>query len=161
MQCWRDAITLLLELNREVWRGFAFFLGANGFIVALVLLFGGQSNSAWFVISFLLFGLGRTLVGRYVLRRNRVYYLQMLLKKSLLEKELGFYEVRFSGTETDLAFPWRVTPEVVAQMKEAPEAWIAEQVRGPGTIARWLFIIDEVILGVYVLVLALALRAIL
>ena len=53
----------------------------------------------------ILLGIGVTFTGRYLLRRNRVYYLEMLLKKTLVEYEFGFYDAKFSGSNTDLAFP--------------------------------------------------------
>lgn len=150
IQLWREAITHLREMNREVWRGFWCFLAASGMILLITSALLCLDQSGSIALAMLAAGLGVAFLGAYVLKRNRVYYLQMLLKKSLLEKEFGFYEVRFSGSKTDLAFPWRVAPEVLAQMKEAPEKWINAQIMGTGTIARRLFLAYYLLMGLYI-----------
>jgi hypothetical protein len=157
VQIWREAMVHLRHLSDEVWRGFTLFLALNAIIVALmvaVVLSRLTGRDARLLLDLLaVAGIALTLVARYILKRNRVYYLQMLLKKSLLEAEFGFYEVKFGGTETDLAFPWRLTPEVVAELKQTPTEWVTRQIRGKGTIARLLFLIYEAWIGVYLLVL--------
>jgi hypothetical protein len=104
-------------------------------------------------------GIASTVVGRYLLKRNRVYYLEMLLKKTLLEDEFGFYSVKFSETNSDLAFPWRLRPETISELKQSPEQWVKRQVRGPGTIARWLFVTLETLVGIYLVLLAVLVYA--
>jgi len=97
-----------------------------------------------------------TLTARYILKRHRIYYLQMLAKKSLIEDALGFYRTKLAGSETDLAFPWRVAPEVVAEIKQNAEAWLQKLVRAKGTIALWQFLIYEVLIGLYAAILLFA-----
>ncbi len=80
----------------------------------------------------------------------------MLAKKSLIEDELGFYRSKLARSEMDLAFPWRLTPEVVAEIKQDPEAWIQKMVRAKGTIALWQFLIYEVLIGLYAVVFVVA-----
>jgi hypothetical protein len=101
-------------------------------------------------------GAALTLTARYILKRHRIYYLQMLAKKSLIEDELGFYRTKLAGSETDLAFPWRVTPEVVVEIKQNAEAWVQKMIRPKGTIALWQFVIYEVLIGLYAAVLFFA-----
>ena len=81
----------------------------------------------------------------------------MLAKKSLLENELGFYAAKFSGTEIDLAFPWRLAPEIVAEIKKDLEAWVKKSIRAKGMIALWQFLIYEVFIGVHIVALILLL----
>src|SRR5690242_4953351 len=123
IQIWRESLAHLRHLSDEVYHGMKLFLAINGFnIVLIIASWGLRSELANFV--FALFGIFITLVGRYILKRHRIYYLQMLIKKTLLEQELGFYEVKFSGTQQDLALPWRLTLETIALIKENPEKWI-------------------------------------
>jgi hypothetical protein len=150
---WREAMAHLRHLSDDVWTGLKVFLTANVAIALMLMVIGVFSESRLFTIVMLillsLLGVYLTLTARYVLKRHRVYYLQMLVKKSLIEHELLFYQTKLAGTETDLAFPWRVTPEVVAEIKRNPEAWVQKMVRAEGTIARWQFLIYEVLVGLY------------
>jgi hypothetical protein len=162
---WREAMAHLRHLDNEVWVGLRTFLTANSFLfvaIAGLLAFGVPGARAqWLVVVLSATGIALTLVARYILRRHRNYYLQMLLRKSLLEWELGFYDTKLCGSNTDLAFPWRLTPEVVQELKRDPEPWIQRSIRGPGTIARLQFWIYEGLMGLYVAAVILALAGIL
>jgi hypothetical protein len=73
-----------------------------------------------------------------------------------LEDEFGFYQTKLAGTDTDLAFPWRLTPEVVAEIKQNSEAWIQKSIRAKGTIARVQFLIYEVLIGLHAFIFVIA-----
>jgi hypothetical protein len=60
--------------------------------------------------------------------------------------------MKLAGSETDLAFPWRVAPAVVAEIKQNAEAWVQKMIRPKGTIALWQFVIYEVLIGLYAVV---------
>lgn len=157
IEIWREAMAHLRHLSDDVWNGLKLFLVLNGFI--FVSIFGilavhslGKLTAA-FVFILCVAGISLTLAARYILKRHRIYYLQMLAKKSLLETELGFYETNLSGSQTDLAFPWRLTPEVVAEIKANSEAWIQKSIRAKGTIAQFQFLIYEMLIGLYCCVL--------
>ena len=132
-------------------------MAINGFVVAAMIVFAAANVEGNWAMIFetvlAALGLGCTVIGRYILRRNRIYYLEMLMKKTLLEDEFGFYEVKFSGTNTDAVFPWRLKPEAILELKQKPEEWVSRQVRGPGTIARWLFVMLEATIVIYSLAL--------
>jgi hypothetical protein len=163
IQIWREALAHLRYLSDEVWNGFKTFVYFDAIILAVitVLLFLSPPSAEKMILLAVLsvLGVGLSLIAWHVLKRNRVYYLQMLLKKTLLEDEFGFYQVKFSGSETDLAFPWRLAPETIAELKAKPTEWIARQVCGAGTIARWLFAIRGTITGVYLLLLCFLIYA--
>jgi hypothetical protein len=158
VQIWREALEHLRHLSDEVWKVFKCFMVINGFLLVLVTAFamaGADSSPGMIILAVLaVLGVASIIVGRYLLKRNRVYYLEMLLKKTLLEDEFGFYSVKFNGTNSDLAFPWRLRPETISELKQSPEEWVKRQVRGPGTIARWLFVTLETVMGVYLVILA-------
>lgn len=152
IQIWRESLAHLRHLSDEVYKGMKLFLAINGVILVLITANAGlQSGVAIFI--FALLGIFITLVARYILKRHRVYYLQMLIKKTLLEQELGFYDVKFEGTQEDLALPWRLTLQTISLIKADTEKWIEAQISGPGTIVRWLFHIYDVLLGFYGLIL--------
>ena len=148
----------LRYLNNEVWKRFQFFVWLE---LVLFLLAGGsierRALGAGLVFFVLMLSVG--LVARWVLLRNRVYYLQMLAKKSLLEDELGLYNDKFPGIETDHAFPWRLTPEIVHKIKADFDGWVNSNIRSKGTIARPLFIILETFITLAILGLLIILIA--
>jgi hypothetical protein len=155
LEIWRESLAHLRHLSDEVWKRFQLFLWLD--LIFFLLAAGAWRNSIGGCTFLVLFALGIAFIGRYVLRRNRIYYLQMLAKKSLLEDELGLYATKISGTETDLAFPWRLAPEVVSEIKRDFDAWVQKSVRPAGSIARWLFIIYEGFIAIYLLSLFLLL----
>src|ERR1043166_1783537 len=150
---WREGMAHLRHLSDDVWTGLKLFLAANTAIWIMLTAIGVFSGSrrvtiVMFILLSLL-GAYLTLTARYILKRHRIYYLQMLARKSLIEDELGFYQTKIAGTAMDLAFPWRVTPEVVAEIKRNPEAWVEKNGSGEGTIAQWQFLIYEVLIALY------------
>ena len=152
---WHESLAHLRHLSDEVWKRFQFFLWLDLIFFLLAAGAWRRSVSGSFVLVFI--ALTIALIGRYILRRNRVYYLQMLAKKSLLEDELGFYTAKFSGTEIDLAFPWRLAPGVVSEIKMDLDAWVKKSIRAPGTIALWQFVIYEMFIAIHVIALILLL----
>jgi len=49
------------------------------------------------IVILAIIGLFLTLIAISILGKQRGYYLEMLLRKTLLEKELGFYDVHIHG----------------------------------------------------------------
>ncbi len=143
VQLWREAMAQLRHLNDEVWKRFQFFVWLE---LILLLLAGGSMarHSVAPTFIFLLFGLFVGFAAHFILKRNRIYYLQMLGKKTLLEDELGLSAEKFPGTEIDHALPWRLAPEVAQKIKADFEAWVNDNLRSKGTIARPLFWILEI-----------------
>jgi hypothetical protein len=155
IQIWRESLAHLRHLSDEVWKGFRFFMIGNAIIIALGMFLAREFSSPFAVLVLILLGTGFTVAGHYILKRNRIYYLQMLLKKTLVEAEFGFYGARFSDSNTDMSFPWRLNPEIIEELKQKPDEWVNRQVRGPGTIARWLFVMLETIIGIYLVLFLL------
>ena len=128
LEVWREAMAHLRHLSDDVWKGLRLFLSLHAILfiiisgtIALVPL---SRRMGWVLAAASVIGVLLALAARFVLKRHRIYYLEMLAKRALLEAELGFYEARLAGTETDLAFPWRLKPEVVADIKRDSAAWI-------------------------------------
>jgi len=150
---WREAMEQLRHLSNDVWRGLRLFLGMNALLlialIGVVVFCEQRFRLAVLMILISAPGAALTLTARYILKRHRIYYLQMLAKKSLIEDQLGYYQIKLAGSESDLAFPWRVAREVVVEIKKNPEAWIQKMIRAKGTIALWQFVIYEALIGLY------------
>ena len=158
LELWREALAHLRHLSDDVWRGLFLFVPLALVLlladIALFGLVGPQEVTPIFPALLSLAGALLMLPARYLLKRHRVYYLQMLARKALLEDALGFYAERFPGTNTDLAFPWRLAPEAVADIKKDFDGWVKQSIRRSGTIANYQFLIYEVLLGLFVIALA-------
>ena len=158
---WREAMTHLRHLSDDVLKGLRLFLGLNAVLLGALLFLLAYEPFArrWICLAGLVSCLGilLTIAARFILKRNRIYYLEMLAKKSLIEHQAGFYSTKLAGSNTDLAFPWRLKPEVVAEIVQDFDAWVQKSIRAKGTIARVHFMIYEVLLGVYFLLFGLAL----
>jgi hypothetical protein len=150
---WREAMEQLRHLSNDVWRGLKLFLEMNALLlialIGVVVFCEQRFRLAVLLILISALGAALTLTARYIFKRHRIYYLQMLARKSLIEDELGYYQIKLAGSESDLAFPWRVAPEVVVEIKKNPEAWIQKMLRARGTIALWQFVIYEALIGLY------------
>jgi hypothetical protein len=150
---WREAMNQLRRLSDDVWNSLRFFLSFNGILIGAALaIFKIQkfdSNTAVVLGSLSIFGFLITLAARMILTRQRDYYNQMLLKKSLIEDELGFYQATVSGT--DLSFPWKVEADDLSAIRNAASLWIREQKRRKGSITRLLFIIYETLIAFYLI----------
>src|SRR5262252_9053892 len=87
VQVWREAMTQLRHLSNDVWKGLALFLGLNAFLLTWVAgVLGPAYVNRWracFGLLLCALGVLLTLAGRWVLLRHRIYYLQMLAKKTL------------------------------------------------------------------------------
>jgi hypothetical protein len=154
---WREAMAQLRRLSDDVWNGLRFFLSLNGALiaasVAVIQLQNLDKRTAVILAVLAFLGFLVTLLARAIMTKQRDYYLQMLLKKSLLEEEMGFYRMKLSGT--DLSFPWRVDPEYLTDLEERPSNWVQERRRGKRTVSRLLFIVYDALILLYVVGLGL------
>jgi hypothetical protein len=146
---WQEAMAQLRHLSEDVNRNVRLFLPLNlALLLAMVLLaaWAPSPRAALMLALLAILGIPLNLAARYLLKRHRVYYLQILAKKSLLDDRLGLYQKRFAGTSFDMVLPWRLPPEVAQQIKADPEAWIHKSIRGPNTMARVFFLVYEICL---------------
>ena len=153
IQIWREAMEHLRHLNDDVWKTFALYLSLDVALLlsmsALIIFMPTAPRGLVVLLILDLGGLVLTIGGRYLFKRHRIYYLQMLAKKTLLELQLGFYATHLADSTMDLSFPWRLTPEVAAEIARDPAQWVAKSIRSPGTMARIQFWILEALLAVY------------
>ena len=144
-EIWREAMAQLRRLSDDVWNSLKFFTTINGIIIAAILTKASKLNvtSAIIISILLLIGFLVTLLALKILRKQRRYYLEMLIKKSLIENELGFYQQNISGTS--LSFSWKILPEDINSVKNDPEQWIKKNIRGSGVTSLLVHVYDALI----------------
>jgi hypothetical protein len=83
-----------------------------------------------------LIGIAFSLIAFKIFEKHRDFYTEMLLRKTLLERELGFYETAVLGH--DLSFPWKVEQQFIAGLADDPDQWLIEQRFRKGTASSLL-----------------------
>ena len=159
LQIWREALAQLRHLADDFNRTFYLLVAAHVImlisICAIMRFHPVDAGSVFLIILLVSVGAAVGYVGHYMLQRQRIYYLQMLAKKSLFEEEFGLYGSKFANCTTDFALPWRLTPQVVAEIRTDFDAWVNKSIRSKGTIARWQFVLLELLLGIYGVILVM------
>jgi hypothetical protein len=162
LQVWREAMAQLRHLSDDLFKSVKFFSSLNAALLMAVTFFIGfeapGAKPAWLYVGISILGIALTLGARFLLRRHRIYYLEMLARKSLLEMEFGFYDRKFSGTEIDFALPWRLKPEVVREIAKDLDGWVQKSIRSKGTMVRLYFWLYEAFIAIYAVLLVAALR---
>jgi hypothetical protein len=165
---WREALSNLRQLHNDIWNGVRFFLTVNGIVIAgfAALLRSPDHDyvQAGMLLLLLATGIFLTIQARSILVRHRGYYLGMLIRKTLIEKQLGFYDFLLSedleDPRIDLSFPWQVDHQFLSEFSRDIAKWHSEQEKRPGLITTTLFRIYDVTLGLYA-VLGLGVAALL
>ncbi len=141
LDLWRESLSTLRQLHNDLWNGVRFFTTVNGILLAGVFGLSRTGISpwaaGWLTVCLSLIGAFLTVTGHYILTRHREYYVNMLLRKSLIEEELGLYERRLGSV--DMSFPWSVPAEFLHRLRSDPGGWIQEQLSRKGTISGKLF----------------------
>jgi len=151
LNLWREAMAQIRQLHGDVWNGVRFFLTVNGIIVAAIIAIFRLDRTLpmGIIIAILaIIGLFLTLIAINILGKHREYYLGMLLRKTLLEKELGYYDVHIRGV--DLSFPWSVDVQYIDDMALDPNKWKKEQRFRKGTISRLLWLTYWLFVAIYI-----------
>lgn len=152
---WRESLAHLRQLHNDVWNGVKFFLTINGILFAAIaaLLRDAKEVRHTLIIAISIIGVVVTVIAWQILARHREYYLQMLIRKTLIEDALGFSKKLLMGV--DIVFPWSPlsSPKEICSN---PKVWLAAQVRRRGTISRKLFLIYEGTVAAHILIAATA-----
>lgn len=75
------------------------------------------------------------------------------MRKSLLEKELGFYDVSIHGV--DLSLPWQISPSDLAELTQDPIKWKRRWL-WRGQVTPLLRAAYQGVMGVYIAIILLA-----
>lgn len=157
---WRESLAQLRQLHGDVWNGVRFFWTVNGIFIAAAFTVLSKNKTSFPSVSLsvlcLITSTLLTAVGLYILRKHRKYYISMLLKKTLIEIELGFTKHALSPG-VNAAFPWVVETKYHEEMLRDPGDWLKKQVFRPGTISDKLRIVYVSMIAIdAVLIVAIA-----
>lgn len=162
LDIWREALSNLRAMSADVWNGVRFFLTVNAAVLAgIVALYRTEhlqipTNPA---IAFLaIIGMAVTVVARGIFFRQRFYYVQMLARKILLDKELGFRDHKVGAL--DLSFPWSVDDKSIELLQTKPDDWIQDQLLPKSSIRRRLLHTYDGLLIVYTVIFLLTMTGI-
>jgi len=136
---WREAMMNIRQLHGDVWNGVRFFLTLNSIVfAAMIAIFTIPwdilNGAAVCVLASV--GLFFCFIGMKILTGHRQYYLDMLMRKTLIENDLGFYDLKLNSI--DLSFPWKVDEEYLESMFKDLKGWKNKQMWRSGTISRYL-----------------------
>src|SRR5438477_704220 len=102
LQLWREAMMHLRHLSDDVFKSVALFMALNCVLLGAMIISARTqmplSRANWLCAVASGLGIALTLAARFMLRRHRIYYLEMLAKKSLIEMQFGFYGRKFTGS---------------------------------------------------------------
>lgn len=148
---WREACAQVRRLSDDVWNGLKFFLTINSILIgagaAVAKLQSIDWGARWILVLLAILGFSITCIAKKVMKKQRTYYSEMLLKKALIEEELGFYATKLSNI--DLSFVWGIKPEDLKHAKKSPEKWVQKHAAAPKTITRYWFWIYDFLLVLY------------
>lgn len=157
LEFWKEALSQLRKLSGDFWNGIMFFLGLNGILIsAMALIFVSETppKNVLLIIKLASIGIVLSLAALMIITRQRKYYVEMLRIKTLIEDDLGFYEIELSGI--DLSFPWKVPKEKLDSFKQDPGHWLKCQMWRKWSVAHVLFCVCLLIVIVHVSILLYA-----
>lgn len=156
---WREAMVNIRQLHADVWNGVRLFLAVNGVIIAggFTITRGGEPSPTTGLILIVLavLGFAFTIVTLLIFKSQRESFVEMMVQKTLLDKELGFYETTIDGV--DLSFPWKVPKKYVPDLQSDPSKWKKEQRWRKASISRLLLFVFLAMLVIYTVALILLL----
>jgi hypothetical protein len=156
-ELWREILGQLRQLSTDVWNGVRFFVTVNAVILGAALTVASQQPRGSLGVAVIIFlgvlGIVFTLCARGILTRQRDYYLEVLAQKVLFEEEVGLFDVTLSGAAVNLSVPWSIERKYLEELKSNPSQWRKNRRRAKGTITRYLFLIYDGMLVIYVLFL--------
>jgi len=154
---WREAMAQLRRLSDDIWNGIRFFFTLNAALIAGELAFIKDAHShplnaiVLAVLAFL--GLMITSFARMILTKQRNHYSNMLARKTMIEKAVGFDEFRISSI--NLSFPWSIDTAEVESVETNVDQWVEDHRRKKGSITRRLYLVYDFLIVAYAVLLLL------
>jgi hypothetical protein len=126
LDVWGQTLAHVRDSYNAVWSTIRLFFTVEGLVVTVMGLVGRQAEyvqDGLAVGAMALIGLSITGVGLCLLHMQWATYTGALLRKTLIEKELGFYDVRVGGI--DLSLPWKVEARdgTLEGLLRDPQVW--------------------------------------
>lgn len=149
---WSAAMDNLRQLHNDVWNGVKFFTTVNGILLAGLAAVASADSAAVvrgaIATACAIAGMCQTATARRILESHRRHYVEMLLRKTLIERELGFYDQKLAGRP--LSFPWHIEEEHMSSLMREPDKWVDAQLERSTTISARLFAIYDTTIAVWV-----------
>lgn len=157
---WREAMAQTRQLHNDVWKGVRFFLTVNGVLIAAIFTMAkleAKRCLTCILLSILAFiGIVFVIIALKILKKQRRNYTEMLLRKTLIENELGFYNCNVPNSGQSFTFPWKVDRQYVSNLMENPENWLNKHQCRKNTISRLIFQIYYGLIVLYGIIFLLA-----
>lgn len=146
---WREGWIHLRALSGDIWASFKFFITASVASLGAVIVFWREKPNDLAIPLLALVGLVVTLLARGIYYKQREYYVRMLAKQLLLEKQLGFDDLKV-GT-LDLSFPWGTySPGCMYLLEKDSEKWIQEELNRKSSVRWKLMLVYDLILTLHI-----------
>jgi hypothetical protein len=154
---WNQIMSQLRYHYGSIWSSVRTFFTINGLLATVTGILGRQAEYVQdgIVVGVLaIIGLIVNVVAVRVLAMQWSAYLGVLLRKTVLEDELGFYRMRVRGV--DLSLPWSVGGEhgSLDVLLRDPRAWYARQ-RRFGALFLLLCSMYAIVIAIYVAALVM------
>jgi hypothetical protein len=161
LNIWRDTLAQQRQLSSDVWHGIMFFVAVNGALVAggVTLVRSGTRDqvTASLLLGLALLGVTIVWLAKRLMKKQRDYYLEVLFKKAIIERALGFYAV---GPSTmNLVLPWNITRQHLEAAEQNFASWQRRRRYASGTVTHDLKRVYDVLTVLYVAAVALIIWA--
>jgi len=159
---WSEAMIQLRHLSSDVWNGIRLFLTLNSILLAALIGVSSitdkiDEDPIFIIITMV--GISLLLFTINILKKQRNHYLDMFIRKTLLEEKLGLYSSKISGI--DLSFAWSVPENSIKDLKDDKEDWKKKQRWNPKTISGTIFFAFLVFFLIYIVILFISINNIL
>lgn len=148
---WSQTMFQLRHHNAAIWSSVRLFFTINGLVATIMGVVGRQAEyvqDGVAVGALAIIGLVLSAIALRVLSMHWSTYLGVLVRKTLLENELGFYRTQVRGV--DLSLPWSVegSDGSLGALLRDPRAWYDRQ-RKWGGLLLLLSLMYVVVMAVY------------
>lgn len=161
LNIWRDTLAQQRQLSSDVWHGIMFFVALNGALVAggVTLVRAGTRDqvTASLLLGLTVLGVAIVWLAKRLMKKQRDNYLEVLFKKAIIERALGFYAVGPSAM--NLVLPWNITRQHLEAAEQDFPAWQRGRRYASGTVTHDLKRVYDVLSVLYLAAVALIIWA--
>ena len=166
LNIWNQSVTQVWNTSNDVWNAVRFFLTVNAVIIAAIISFLAKQDynlkTATIIVVLTVVGLILTFIGFGILEKMRGYHLEAVVRKTLLEKKLGFYDFPLHvDNKVTLASEWQVPKKHFDKLEESPKRWMKDHMFEKGTVMNRLRFTYYLVGAIYIALLGILIYSIL
>jgi hypothetical protein len=154
---WREAQTHLRALSLDIWDGVKFFIAANAALLGGIITLFETRPASIAIPGLAVLGLTVALVALGIFSKQRLYYVQMLARTLLFDRELGFRGHKV-GT-LDLSFPWGTYKASTELLEKDSETWIQNELNRKSSVRWRLLLMYYLVLILHAIILLVAIAS--